>query len=179
MNLSEIVSITKMTGLYQVMKKRADGLIVKSLIDYKSTFVSQRSNMYTPLDNITIYTQGEPIELKEVFRAMKTLDAQNVMADPKADGATLRQFMAKVVPNYDEERVYTSDIVKLIKWYQLLKSRNLLVEEEVAAPVQEAAPASEEEKPAAKKTRKKAAATKEEAEVKEEKPKKKSSKKTE
>lgn len=178
MNLSEIVSITKMTGLYQVMKKRTDGLIVKSLIDDKSTFVSQRSNMFTPLDNITIYTQGEPIELKEVFRSMKALDAQNVMADPKADGATLRQFMAKVVPNYDEERVYTSDIVKLIKWYQLLKSRNLLVEEEVAAPVQEAAPASEEEKPA-KKTRKKAAATTEEAEVKEEKPKKKSSKKTE
>jgi hypothetical protein len=157
MNLSEIVSISKMTGLFLVVKKRADGLIVKSLIDDKTTFVSQRSNMFTPLDNITIYTHEEPIELKLVFLSMKEKDAQNISVDPRADGAALRGYMSKIVPNYDEEKVYTSDIVKLVKWYNILKSKNMLDFEESTPVVEEAVMIEEvkDEKPKAKKTKKK------------------------
>lgn len=181
MNLSEIVSISKMTGLFVVVKKRADGLIVKSLIDDKSTFVSQRSNMFTPLDNITIYTHEEPIELKLVFMSMKEKDAQNITVDPKADGATLRSYMSKIVPNYDEERVYTSDIVKLVKWYNILKAKNMLDFEETAPAVEEAVVVEEvkEEKPKAKKTKKKEEETPSaETPAAEEKPKAKRTKKT-
>ena len=181
MKLSEIVSISKMAGLYVVVKKRADGLIVKSLVDDKTTFVSQRSNMFTPLDNITIYTQDEPIELKTVLLAMKENDAKKITVDPKADGAALRSYMSKIVPAYDEERVYTSDIVKLVKWYYILKEKNLLdfdEDEEVKIETPVVEEVMVEEKPKAKKAKKKEESTLEEASTAEEKPKKKAAKKT-
>jgi hypothetical protein len=112
---------------------------------------------------------------------MKETIAQNALPDVKADGATLRSYFESILPNYDAERVYTSDIVKLIKWYKILENHQLLpiikkVESEEKA--EEIIPEKEEviEAKPAKKTKK--AEKVEEAEV-EVKPKKKSSKKKE
>ena len=185
MNLSEIVSITNMPGLWQIVKKRTDGMIVKSLLDDKTTFVSQRQNMFTPLENITMYTNDEPLELKAILLQMKKVSKTNPPAEVKADGATLRAYFEKIVPNYDQERVYTSDIVKLIKWYHLLNGKNLIVEDEPVAETKKkevaaesAVEATEEVKKKKKKT-KKAEPAEEASEAAEVKPKAKTTKKAE
>ncbi len=156
MNYSEIVSVSKMSGLYQIHKKRNDGLIIKSLTDGKVIFAASRNHVFTPLENITIYTETEPVELKEVFKSIKKNIGKNPLPNAKAEGNVLRSFFEVVLPEYDKERVYTSDITKIIKMYQVLDSNNLIdsldskKEEKAAETTEEAT----EVKKAAKKTKK-------------------------
>jgi hypothetical protein len=124
MSFSEILAISKLPGLYQMHKHRADGLIVKSLQDDKVFFAASRAHSFTPLDNITIYTSEEPMELLEVM--LKIKEKKSVLPNPKADSADLKKFFSSVIPNYDEERVYISDIQKIVKWYNLLADKDLI-----------------------------------------------------
>jgi hypothetical protein len=157
MNYSEIVSVSKMSGLYQIHKKRNDGLIVKSLSDGKVIFAASRNHVFTPLENITIYTENEPVELKEVFYSIKKNIGKNPLPNSKADGNVLRGFFEVVLPEYDKDKVYTSDITKIIKMYQVLDANNLIdsldnkKEEKAAESNEEAAT---EVKKTAKKTKK-------------------------
>ena len=131
MSFSEILAISKLPGLYQMHKHRADGLIVKSLQDDKVFFAASRAHSFTPLDNITIYTSEEPMELLEVM--LKIKEKKSVLPNPKADPAKLKKFFSSVIPNYDEERVYISDIQKIVKWYNLLADKDLIKPAESAA----------------------------------------------
>lgn len=189
--LKDIIAISKLPGLFQIMKRRNDGLIVKSLLDEKQTFVSSRANVFTPLENITMYTTEEPKELVEILAEMKKQLAKNPPVDSKADGNTLRKYFGTIVPNFDDERVYNSDISKLIKWFALLDSKGLVseevkretaVEEAEEKPKKKAAAKKEEvieEAPKAEKSKaKKVKEEKADAEV-EEKPKKKAAAKKE
>jgi len=171
MDFKEIVSVSKMSGLYQMAKKRNDGMIVKSLVDGKQTFAASRSHTFTPLENITIYTEDEPIELSNVFVEIKKQLSKNPLPDAKAEGAVLRSFFEKVVPTFDKERVYNSDIQKIVKWYSLLDGHGILdtIQKETT-PAQEEAPAKEEKKA------KKASPKAEEAATTEETPKPKAKK---
>lgn len=185
MDLKDIMAISGLPGLYKVVANRTDGIIVEGLHDKAKKFVSSRQHMFTPLENITIYTTDDSVELKEVFSSMKKDEKSNAVPDvKKSDEATLRKYMKSVLANYDEEKVYASDIKKLIKWYILLDEHKLIsVIDPNAAKADEAASESKteeavasteevkEEKPK-KKTTKKAAAT-ETTEATEEAPKKK------
>lgn len=165
MSFSEILAVSKLPGLYQMHKHRADGLIIKSLQDDKIFFAASRAHTFTPLDNITIYTSDEPIELIEVMRKIQEQKYKLELPSSKADGEVLKSFFAAVVPNYDESRVYTSDIQKIVKWFSLLDSKNLIPsddavsndnstidqKEEISETLEEKA----EAKPKAKTTRKK------------------------
>ena len=131
MSFSEILAISKLPGLYQMHKHRADGLIVKSLQDDKVFFAASRAHSFTPLDNITIYTSEEPMELLEVM--LKIKEKKSVLPNHKADLAELKKFFSSVIPNYDEERVYISDIQKIVKWYNLLADKDLIKPAESAA----------------------------------------------
>lgn len=124
MSFSEIIAVSKLTGLYKMHKQRADGLILKSLQDDKVFFASSRAHNFTPLDNITIYTHDEPIELLDIMLKMK--EQKTSIPNPKEDGQVLKSFFSKIVPNYDEDRVYTSDIQKIIKWYLVLENSDLI-----------------------------------------------------
>jgi hypothetical protein len=155
MNYSEIVSVSKMSGLYQIHKKRNDGLIIKSLSDGKVIFAASRNHVFTPLENITIYTENEPVELKEVFKSIKKNIGKNPLPNAKAEGNVLRGFFEVVLPEYDKDKVYTSDITKIIKMYQVLDANNLIdnldsKEEKAAESTEEAT----EVKKATKKTKK-------------------------
>lgn len=125
MSFSEILSISKLPGLYQIHKQRTDGLIVKSLQDDKVFFAASRAHVFTPLENITIYTDTEPMELVNVFRAIQKSDAKSIPS-AKDDNEKLKSFFAEVVPTYDAEKVYVSDIQKIIKWYALLEDKKLI-----------------------------------------------------
>ncbi len=162
MNLKEIVSISGMSGLHKIVSQRGDGLIVHSFDDGKSRFVPNRTHIFTPLEGITLYTQTDNVELTKVLAEMKKQKDKNPPVEGKATGAQHQEYLRSIVPDFDEEKVYVSDIKKLIKWYHILEAQGLLVEE---------APAEEEAKPE-KASAKKKAADKEEAkeEAKEEKP---------
>ncbi len=130
MELKDIVSISGMSGLFEVVTKRTDGMIVKGLDDGKSQFISSRVHIFTPLDAITIYTgEKDTTELYKVLLEMKKQEKGNPVADANADGSVLKSYFQKVLPDYNEEKVYVSDIKKVIKWYQLLDKQKLVNEE--------------------------------------------------
>lgn len=125
MDLSEIVAIPGMPGLFKISGRRNDGLIVTSLVDNKTQFVSGRNNLFTTLDNITIYTNEDTIALKAVLANIKKSKAALPDAKKEAD---LKAWMGKVLPEYDKEKVHVSDMKKLAKWYAILDEKNLIDE---------------------------------------------------
>jgi len=148
MELAEIVAITGMSGLFKVTSRRNDGLIVTSLVDDKTQFVSGRTHLFSTLDNITMYTTDEPALLKDVLASIKGKEAGNPTPDGK-DDAKLKAWMEAVLPTYDKEKVYASDIKKLAKWYTILNAKGLIEELIADKPEQtEAAAESEEDKKA-------------------------------
>lgn len=189
MEYREIVAVTGLSGLYQLLTTKSDGAIVRNVGDKTTKFISARQHNVTPLESIEVYTTGENVRLHEVFQKMQQSEATTALADPKADNKTIKAYFKSIFPEFDDERVYVSDMKKMLKWYELLKANDLLRFEELTeeeAPA-DAAPAAEEkaepaeaaaeEKP--KKTaRKKKAATEGEATAEgEEKPAKKTAKK--
>lgn len=127
MDLSEIAAITGMPGLFRITGRRNDGLIVTSLVDGKTQFVAGRTHLFTTLDNITLYTTGEPVALKEVLASIKEKEAKNALPDGKDDAKT-KAWLETVLPDYDKEKVYVSDMKKLAKWYGILNAKDLIAE---------------------------------------------------
>jgi hypothetical protein len=157
MKLSEIVSVTGLPGLYKASGKRTDGLIVTSLTDGSTKFVSGRIHLFSTLDNITIYTQEGSKELKQVLADMKKNEKKHSPADLKTD-EQLKAYFETVVPDYDKEKVYVSHMKKLIGWFNVLNGKGLIEEliadetaEEKAAGEEKAASENSEEKAETKK----------------------------
>lgn len=158
MDYKEIVSVTGIGGLYQLLTSKSDGAIVRNISDKTTKFISARLHNVTPLESIEVYTTSDNVRLHEVFQKMKDAEGTTpVPADAKkADNNTIKAYFNAVFPDFDEERVYVSDMKKMLKWYHMLKENDLLnfdslaqEEETEEQPVQEEAVA--EEKPAAKK----------------------------
>jgi hypothetical protein len=180
MEYRQIVAVTGMPGLYQLVSTKNDGAFVRSLADKSIKFVSSRVHQLTPLESIEIYTYGDNVRLHEVLENIKGNEAplSELLANKKVSGEALKQYFATVLPDFDQDRVYASDIKKVLKWYELLKQNDLLhFDMYKAAPAEAVADAASEEatEEAPKKTAKKAA-KKEEVEG-EEKPAKKAAKK--
>lgn len=149
MQYREIVAVTGLGGLFQLLASKQDGAIVRSLEDKSTRFVSSRVHNFTPLESIEVFTTGDNVNLATVFQAMLDKEAQFPLADAKADQA-VKAYFKNVFPEFDEERVYVSDMKKMVKWYSILKINDLLkFEEETEEGAEEAAPA-EEAKPKAK-----------------------------
>jgi hypothetical protein len=173
MQYREIVAVTGLGGLFQLIASKQDGAIVRSLEDKSTKFVSSRVHNFTPLESIEVFTTGDNVNLAEVFKAMLEQESQTAPVDAKADNNAIKSYFKSVFPTFDEERVYVSDMKKMVKWYAILKSNDLLKFEEVAedgqeetAPAVEAAPAAEAEaaeKPAKKAAKPKKAAAKDAA----------------
>ncbi|MHB0754998.1 DUF5606 family protein [Polaribacter sp. M15] len=119
MEFSKIISVSGKPGLFQVVSQSKNAIIVESLVDKKRIAVNSTQNV-SLLENIAIYTYEEDMPLLEVFKAMseKTNGAKAI--SHKESGEKLASFFAEVLPNYDDERVYTSNIKKVIQWFNLL-----------------------------------------------------------
>ncbi|MGN7719838.1 DUF5606 family protein [Chitinophaga sp. 22620] len=167
MQYREIVAVTGLGGLFQLLASKQDGAIVRSLEDKSTRFVSSRVHNFTPLESIEVFTTGDNVNLTAVFKAMQEKEAQFAPADAKADNNAIKAYFKNVFPEFDEERVYVSDMKKMVKWFTILKKNDLLkFEEETEETVaEEAAPAeqAEEAKPKAKAKAKKEEAAGEEA----------------
>ena len=159
MEYREIVAVTGIGGLFQLMATKADGAIVRNLADKSTKFISARLHNVTPLESIEIYTTGDNVRLHEVFQMM--MDSKTPVADPKkTDDKGVKAYFKGIFPEFDDERVYVSDMKKMLKWYELLKANDLLNfemykqseegEEAATEEVKEEAPAKKATKAAKK-----------------------------
>ncbi len=106
--------------------QKPSGLIVTSLSEGWTKFVSNREHLFSPLENIAIYTNDDTVELLEVMLRAYAQKESNPPADAKADNATLSAYFEKVLPEYDREKVHISDIKKFIKWFAILDEKGVL-----------------------------------------------------
>jgi len=133
MNLTGIISISGKPGLYRVVAQGNNNVIVESLEDGKR-FPAHSNNKISALDDISIYTYEEDVPLKDVFTSIYEKEKGGVAISHKESAAKLVEYMMTVLPKYDQERVYSSDIKKLFQWYNLLHKANALVLEEEEKP---------------------------------------------
>ncbi len=127
MNFSDLVSISGLSGLYQLMGTKSDGAIVKNFDDDKTLFVSARKHEVTPLDSIEVYTQTDNVPLREVFATFKkNVGEVEKVAVHKEGNKVIQETFGKLFPDYDKSRVYASDMKKMLKWYGILKKLDLL-----------------------------------------------------
>lgn len=122
MEYSRIVAITGMPGLYEILNSKTDGAIVRSLDDDTTKFVSSRVHNLSHLESIEIYTTGDNISLSDVFTAMK--NSSEAAPDVK-DNNALKGYFEKVYPEIDTDRVYASDMKKMLNWFSVLQKHNI------------------------------------------------------
>ncbi|MCB0538183.1 MAG: DUF5606 domain-containing protein [Bacteroidetes bacterium] len=172
MELKEILSVSKLPGLFKVLATRDNGLIVTPLGEDKKKFVSSRQHMFTPLENITIYTTTSTVELSEVFKEMKKKEKEFPLPTKKDSGKKFREYFTNILPDHDQQKVYDNDIKKIVKWYEALDKLGIIsLKEEKKEKEKEAKEAKKETKPKAKTT------TEKKADKKTAKPKKETKKK--
>src|SRR5438552_790077 len=123
MDYNKIISVTGLSGLFELISSKADGAVVRSLEDKSTKFVSSRVHNFSHLESIEVFTIKDNTNLSEVFLAMK--NSAEKMPDAKADGKALKAYFEKVYPNLDFERVYASDMKKMILWYSILTDNNI------------------------------------------------------
>lgn len=126
MSLDKILSISGKPGLFKIVTQTRTGAVVESLIDKKRLTVGAHSNI-SILSEIAIYTLTEEVPLKKVLKSVKDKESgQPTKISHKDNKETLEEYFFEVLPDYDEDRVYPSDIKKVVQWYNLLQKNNLL-----------------------------------------------------
>ncbi|MCL6524472.1 MAG: DUF5606 domain-containing protein [Thermoflavifilum sp.] len=127
MAYKDIVSISGLPGLYEMLSSKAEGGIVRSLQDKSTRFVSARLHRFTPIETIEVFTTGANVPLAGVFKAMQAQEDKHPIPDSsKANEKALREYFDQVFPELDDQRVYLSDLKKMVRWYMQLKEHNLL-----------------------------------------------------
>lgn len=145
-DLHGIISISGMPGLYKVVAQSKNGVIVESLSD-KKRFPAFASHKISSLDDISMFTTGEDRPLREIMKAIYDKENGGPAIDNKKDDKEITEYFASVVPDYDKDRVYISNMRKLFSWYnQLQATGNLKLKEEKegTAEEEEKAPKLEE-----------------------------------
>jgi len=146
MDLSKILSIAGKNGLFKVVSQAKNAVIVQSLNDDKR-FPAFGHEKMSSLEEISVFTTGEDIPLKAVFKSFHDQQEGKPAIDPKSDNESLKKFFLGMVPNYDQERVYVSHIKKIVSWYNMLLEKQLLdfTEEKSETVSDEISPANDPE----------------------------------
>ncbi len=163
MEYNKVIAVTGLPGLYELISSKSDGAIVRSLDDKATRFVSSRIHNFSHLESIEIYTVRENVNLVDVLKAMES--SAEKLPDEK-DNAALRNYFTKVYPDLDFDRVYSSDLKKMVKWFSVLKSNDIEIKLTEPAEEVEAEEEAVETEAAGKPAPKKAAAKKKEEEEK-------------
>ena len=127
MNLEGIIAVTGKPGLYKVVGQTKNGVIVQGLLDDKKVAMSTTSKM-SALQDIAIYTYTEELPLVDVLDKIRVKEDGKPSIGHKSSAAILTAYFKEVLEDYDEDRVYTSDIKKIISWYNTLQKVGLAVE---------------------------------------------------
>jgi hypothetical protein len=165
MEYNKIIAVTGLPGLYELLSSKSDGAIVRSLDDKTTRFVASRVHNFSHLESIEVYTVRDNVNLVDVLKAMEA--SAEKLPDEK-DNAALKTYFSKVYPDLDFDRVYSSDLKKMVKWFTVLRSNNIEIKlsepEEAVEEVTESAEAEEAPAPKARKTAAEKPAAKEEKE---------------
>ena len=129
MNVDKILSISGKPGLYALKVQTRTGFVAESLIDGKKSTVGMKSNV-SLLSEISLYTQTEEKPLADVLRAIAVKENEGPAISHKEDNEKLTAYFETVVPDYDKDRVYASDIKKILNWYNILQAKGLVSKEE-------------------------------------------------
>lgn len=177
MEYGKLIAVTGMPGLYELVSSKTDGAIVRSLDDNSTKFASTRQHQFSHLESIEVYTVRDNVNLTDILKAMET--AGGKLPDEK-DAKAIKSYFEKVYPDLDFERVYTSDMKKMVKWYSIIKAKDIEIklteqpEEEVAEVEEKSEPVKKKakaeplaEEKAVKKTAPSKAAKKEDPKAKE------------
>ena len=164
MIIQEIIAIAGKPGLYRILVTNRSSLVVESMLDRKRLSIPGTSRI-SSLADITMYTTDEDVLLMDVLNRMNEHVGSNDAPDVKGDAQATRDFVDEVIPELDHERVYNSDLKKLVQWFTILKENDAFpleqeAEEEEEAPKAEAPKAEEKEEAPKKKAAKKPAAKK-------------------
>jgi hypothetical protein len=143
MSLEKILSISGKPGLYVLKVQTRTGFVAESLMDGKKVTVSLKSNV-SLLSEISIYTYDAEKPLAEIMQNIAKKENKGQTISHKEDNATLLTYFREILPEYDEERVYASDVKKIVNWYNTLQAKGLLVDEAPVAEEAIEAPATEE-----------------------------------
>ena len=137
MNLEKILAISGKPGLYVLQIQTRTGFVAESLVDGKKITVNLKSNV-SLLSEISIYTYEGEKPLAEIIQKIADKESKGPAISHKEDNAKLTAYFKEILPDYDEERVYPSDIKKVLNWYNMLQAKGLIVDE---VPVVEETPA--------------------------------------
>ena len=147
--LEKILSVAGKPGIYKILSSGKSAIIVESLVDGKRMPVHPTQKI-SSLSDISMFTLEEDVPLREVLLKAKEAFKGGPAPDAKSDGPALRKAMEQILPDYDKERVYESDIRKLLVWYNILQSKDMLdfaeAEEEATDEVVSAENSEEEKK---------------------------------
>ncbi|THD33981.1 MAG: hypothetical protein DI588_02230 [Flavobacterium johnsoniae] len=136
MNLDKILAISGKPGLYALKLQTRTGFVAESLLDGKKITVGLRSNV-SLLSEISIYTNEQEKPLVEVMRAIAVKEDNGPALSHKEDNAKLAAYFLEILPDYDQDRVYPSDIKKVLNWYNMLQAKGLVSKEAPEPKVKE------------------------------------------
>ena len=138
MELKDIMAISGHSGLFKFISQGRHGIIVESLTDGKRNNINASAKV-SSLTDIAIFTNDGEIAFKDVLKKIKETENGGAAISQKSEDKELKKYFEKILPDYDRDRVYTSDIKKVITWYNQLQALNLLdIIEEKEAPAEEA-----------------------------------------
>jgi phosphoenolpyruvate carboxylase len=140
MEYVKLVAVSGLPGLFELVNSKSDGAIVRSLDDKSTRFISSRIHNFSHLESIEVYTTGENVNLVEIFNAM---DAAGGQLPDEKDQEAVKKYFEKVYPDLDFERVYYSDLKKMIRWFEVLKQHK--IEIKLSEPEEETGLTEEEE----------------------------------
>jgi hypothetical protein len=146
MEYNKLVSVTGLPGLFELLSSKSDGAVVRSLEDNVTKFVSSRQHNFSHLESIEVYTTKDNTTLAEVFQAMK--ESQEKVPEASADGKILKAYFEKVYADLDFDRVYVSDMKKMVKWFTVIDKNNIDIKTNSAEEEKEATPEVKNTKPA-------------------------------
>ena len=129
MNVEKILAISGKPGLFELKVQTRSGFVAESMIDGKRITVSMRSNV-SLLSEISMYTHSEEKPLVEIMRAIAIKENEGPAISHKEDNSKLLEYFKQIVPDYDEDRVYPSDIKKVLNWYNMLQAKGLVSKDE-------------------------------------------------
>ncbi|KAB1159312.1 hypothetical protein F7018_03095 [Tenacibaculum aiptasiae] len=123
MEFNKIIAVTGKPGLFEILSQTKTGVIVKSIVDGKRFPITATHNV-SLLENIAIYTYEEEVPLAKIFKNIADKEDNKEAISHKESAAKLTEYFSEILPDFDEERVYASNIKKVIQWYNTLAKAN-------------------------------------------------------
>jgi len=122
MEYNKLISVTGFSGLFELVSSKTDGAIIRSLEDDTTKFVSNRQHQFSHLESIEVYTDDDNVNLADIFNAMAEL---NIELPSEKDNKAIRAYFEKVYPKMDFDKVYNSDMKKMVRWFTLIKKHEI------------------------------------------------------